>query len=97
MRRSLFVVLALVGMLLALSAVPALATVHPLVCSENSAAAANGTPADTQDPPGITSTGLYPGPDNSSALHAQPVHAVLDAAVNSGGASLSSFKAPGCP
>ena len=88
----MFVVLALVGMLLALSAAPALATVHPLVCSELSADAADGTAADTQDPPGITPG----GPDSSSADVAQPVFAVLGAAAASGGNSLRSFKAEGC-
>lgn len=90
--RSLGLVLTLVGLLVALSAGPALATVHPLVCSELSADAADGTAADTQDPPGITPG----GPDSSSAEVAQPVHAVLDAAAASGGNSLNSFKAPGC-
>ena len=83
MRRSMLVVLALVGMLLALSAAPTLATVHPLVCSELSADAANGTPADTQDPPGLTPG----GPDQSRATPAQPVTV----------ANSNAFKAPGCP
>lgn len=92
MRRSVFVVFALVGMLLALSAAPALATVHPLVCSERSADAADGTPASTQDPYGITPG----GPDRSRAETAQPVHAVLDAAVASGGNSTHALKPEGC-
>lgn len=92
MRRSMFVVLALVGMLLALSAAPALATVHPLVCSERSAEAADGTAASTQDPPGITPG----GPDSSSADVAQPVFAVIAASAASGGNSFNSFKPEGC-
>lgn len=59
------------------------ATVYPLVCSGRSADAANDTPADTQDLYGITPG----GPDSSSAETAQPVHAVRDAAVASGGNS----------
>jgi hypothetical protein len=43
---------------------PASATIHPLVCSENSAAPSD-TPAQTQDPPGITG--------GDQATEAQPV------------------------
>ena len=90
--RRLIAVFALTGLLLALTAGSAFATVHPLACSERSADAADGTAADTQDPPGLTPG----GPDNSSAAVAQPVHAVLDAAPASGGKSLNSFKPAGC-
>lgn len=65
------------------------ATVHPLVCSENSSAPAE-TPAKTQDPPGITPG----GPDQGQATTAQPVVAIL---TNSTSNDLNAFKAPGCP
>jgi hypothetical protein len=52
-------------------AAPAFATIHPLVCAEVSNAPA-GTPADTQNPPGLTPGGV----DQSSATTAQPVVAV---------------------
>lgn len=90
--RRLVTVFALTGLLLTVTAGSAFATIHPLVCSEHSAAAANGTPADTQDPPGITPG----GPDNSSAVVAQPVVAVIAAAAASGGNSLHALKPPGC-
>lgn len=89
--RKFVVVFAMVGLLLAMTAGSVSATVHPLVCSELSAAAADGTPADTQDPPGITPG----GPDSSSATVAQPVVAVITAATG-GAESLEAFKAPGC-
>lgn len=89
--RRFVTVLALTGVLLTASAGSALATVHPLVCSERSAAAANGTPADTQDPPGITPGGV----DSSSATTAQPVVAVFTAAAN-GAKSTNAIKPEGC-
>ena len=89
--RRLVTVLALTGVLLTATAGSALATVHPLVCSERSAAAANGTPADAQDPPGITPGGV----DSSSATIAQPVVAVFTAAAN-GANSTSAIKPEGC-
>lgn len=80
----------LLGLTLALlSAWPASATIHPLSCSENSSAP-SGTPAQTQDPPGLTPG----GPDQSRAPVAQPVHAILD---NPTAKDLNAFKAPGCP
>jgi hypothetical protein len=55
---------------LGMYAVPASATIHPLVCAEKSPV---DTIADTQDPPGLTPG----GPDMSSATTAQPVVSVL--------------------
>ena len=57
-------------------AAPAFATIHPISSSENSADAANGTPADTQNPPGITGEGHEPGytdRDPDHATEAQPL------------------------
>jgi hypothetical protein len=70
-------------------AAPASATVHPLVCSENSSAPA-GTPAQTQNPPGIT-TSADPDPDNN--VEARPVVAISS---NSTTSDLNAFKPPGC-
>jgi hypothetical protein len=59
---------------------PALATVHPIAKSECSAAA-EGTPADTQNPPGITSEGHEPGytdPDPDNATEAQPLVQIFE-------------------
>ena len=70
------------------------ATIHPLVCSEKSAAPA-GTPAQTQNPPGITNEGFEgntdPDPDN--AVQAQPVVAIMTNSTTSDSAAL---KPPGC-
>lgn len=89
--RRLVTVLALTGVLLTAIAGSALATVHPLVCFERYAAAANGTPTDTQDPPSITLGGV----DRSSATTAQPVVAVFTAAGNGANAT-SAMKPEGC-
>jgi hypothetical protein len=62
---------------------PASATIHPLVCSENSSAPA-GTPAQTQDPPGITG--------GDQATEAQPVNSVAGNPT----ARDNAFKAEGC-
>ena len=55
---------AVVMALMLVVAGPASATIHPLVCSERSAAPSD-TPAQTQDPPGITG--------GDQATEAQPV------------------------
>lgn len=75
-------------LLLALSAAPASASVHPLACSENSSAPAD-SPAITQDPPGITPG----GPDSGQATTAQPVVAIR---TNSTTDDLNAFKPSGC-
>jgi hypothetical protein len=78
-------------------AVPASAepTIHPLVCSELSSAPM-GTPANTQNPPGITQPPLPPeedpGPDQSQATTAQPVLSVLGNPT----ATEAAFKPEGC-
>jgi hypothetical protein len=83
------------AILLALSVSPALATVHPLSCSENSNAPA-GTPAQTQNPPGITQPPhVDSGPDQSRAVTAQPIVAILSNSTTSD--STNAFKPPGCP
>jgi hypothetical protein len=79
--RKIFLLVAIVAAFAAWSVASASATVHPLVCSENSAAPA-WTPAITQDPPGITPGGV----DQGRAATAQPVLVAADAA----------FKPPGC-
>ena len=61
--------LAIVAAFVAWSVAPASATIHPIQCSEVSSAPA-GTPAATQNPPGLTSEGHEPGytdpdPDNN--------------------------------
>jgi hypothetical protein len=68
-RRTAAIVL-MFGAALVGTAVPASATVHPLTCAEKSPA---DVVADTQDPPGLTPG----GPDQSSAVIAQPVEAVI--------------------
>jgi hypothetical protein len=79
MRRILLVmsVAALMAAMVAVTAVPAFATVHPLSRSDVSNAPV-GTAAETQNPPGITDEGTEgntdPDPDN--ALEAQPVVSV---------------------
>jgi hypothetical protein len=55
----LLMVAALMAAMLAVTAVPAFATVHPLSKSERSNAP-EGTAAQTQDPPGLT-PGTTPG------------------------------------
>jgi hypothetical protein len=76
------------------TAASAVATIHPLVCSENSTAPA-ATPAQTQNPPGITNEGFEgntdPDPDN--AVQAQPVVAISSNSTTSDSAAL---KPPGC-
>ncbi len=78
LRRLLLVmsVAALMAAMLAVTAVPAFATIHPLVpgAGKNLKAEPPGlpegeTPSESQDPPGLTPG----GPDQSSADVAQPV------------------------
>ena len=90
--------LALSALLLALTASQASATIHPLSCSEKSNAPA-GTPAATQDPPGLTNPPLNPalhdyGPDNSHAVNAQPIVAQFSNSTTND--TSHSFKPPGC-
>jgi hypothetical protein len=76
LRRILLVmsVAALMAAMMALTAVPAFATIHPLANSECSNENASAV-AQTQDPPGLT-----PGPpDQSRANVAQPVVSVVSA------------------
>ena len=86
--RKLLLLVAIVATVAAWSVASASATVHPLVCSENSAAAAAGTPAQTQNPPGITNEGTdgNTDPDPDNAVEAQPVLVAAGPA----------FKPPGC-
>lgn len=85
---------ALSVLLLALSATPSSATIHPIVCSEKSNAPA-GSPAKTQNPPGITNP-PHPGagPDQSRALTAQPLVAMSNNPTTNDTAN--SFKPQGC-
>jgi hypothetical protein len=69
----LLMVAALMAAMLAVTAVPAFATVHPLSKSELSKAP-EGTVAKTQDPPGLT-PGTTPG---GGADEAQPVVAIIE-------------------
>src|SRR5215208_8074426 len=93
----LLVTVALVMALMLGVAAPAFATIHPISNSERSADAANGTTADTQNPPGITGEGHEPGytdPDPDNATEAQPILAV---GFNSPqGFSNPAVKAEGC-
>ena len=95
--RRFFAFFALSVLLLALSAMPSSATIHPIVCSENSSAPA-GSPAQTQNPPGITNppqfTGAAAGPDQSRALTAQPIVAM--SSNPTGNDTANSFKPEGC-
>ena len=95
-RITLLLTVALVMAAMMAVAGPASATVHPLVCSEVSAAPSD-TPAQTQNPPGITSEGHEPGytdPDPDNATEAQPILAV---GFNSPqGFENPSLKAEGC-
>jgi hypothetical protein len=80
LRRILLVmsVAALMAAMMAVTAVPAFATVHPLSKSERSNAPA-GTPAATQNPPGITNDFHEPGytdPDPDDNVEARPILAV---------------------
>lgn len=96
MRSTVVAVLALV--LLVAASSPALAAIHPLARSECSNPNA-AVPANNQNPPGISQPPhADPGPDQSRAATAQPVFAVIAAAVN-GAESLNAFQAPGsgCP
>ena len=81
--RKLLVLLVVLGVAM-WAAASASATIHPLVCSENSAAP-SWTPAITQDPPGLTGQG--------GATIAQPVVAIQS---NSTTSDLAAFKPPGC-
>jgi hypothetical protein len=92
--RKMFLLAAVVAAGAAWSAAPASTTIHPLVCSEGSAAPA-GTPAQTQDPPGITNEGTHGNtdPDPDHAVEAQPIVAIeTNTTLN----DLNAFKAPGC-
>lgn len=84
MKRSLFIAVLVTALFAFMAASSALATIHPIVNAECSAAAANGTPADTQNPPGIT-PGSDPDPDHATT--AQPLLVAAGAA----------FKPAGCP
>ena len=66
--RRIVLTLLVAALLLAMMALPAFATVHPLSKAECSAPPAGDT-AGTQDPPGLTPG----GPDRSRAQTAQPV------------------------
>jgi hypothetical protein len=79
--RKILLLAAIVAAIAAWSVASASATVHPLVCSENSSAP-SWTPAKTQDPPGITPGGV----DSGRAATAQPVLV----------ANAAAFKPPGC-
>jgi hypothetical protein len=79
----LLVTVALVMALMMAVAGPASATIHPLVCSENSAAPSD-TPAQTQNPPGITG--------GDEATEAQPVNSVSGNPT----AADNAFKDEGC-
>ncbi len=77
---------------------PAFATVHPIANSECSASAAEGTPADTQNPPGITSEGHEPGytdPDPDNATEAQPLVQIFGQ--NKTDEDLHAVKSEECP
>lgn len=93
--RKMLLLAAIVAAVVAWSPASASATIHPLVCSENSAAPA-WTPAETQDPPGITNEGTHGNtdPDPDHAVEAQPIVAIE---TNSTANDLNAFKAPGCP
>jgi hypothetical protein len=80
--RRMALTLLIAALLLAMMAVPAFATVHPLSKAECSAEPAGET-AGTQDPPGLTPG----GPDRSKAEVAQPVQS----------ANGNAFKPEGCP
>ena len=84
-------------LLFALSATPSFATIHPIVCSEKSNAPA-GSPAQTQNPPGITNppqfTGQAAGPDQSRAPTAQPLVAMFSNPTAND--TQNSFKPEGC-
>lgn len=83
MRRFFFIAVLAAALFALMAASSALATVHPLANSECSAPAADGTPADLQNPPGITNGGV----DQSQATQAQPILVAND----------NALKAPGCP
>lgn len=95
MRKLLALLVVVIGVMTWM-ATTASATVHPLVCSENSSAPA-GTPAKTQDPPGITNEGTHgntdPDPDNN--VEARPIVAILSNSTTKD--QTNAFKAPGCP
>ena len=77
LRRLLLVmsVAALMAAMVAVTAVPAFATIHPLIPGAGKTLTADpeplggATPSESQDPPGLTPG----GPDESSADVAQPV------------------------
>jgi hypothetical protein len=89
-----FVLFVLVVAVAAKTAASASATIHPLVCSEDSAALAD-TPAKTQNPPGITDEGFEGNtdPDPDIAVQAQPVVSIMTNSTTSDSAAL---KPPGC-
>ena len=95
--RRILAVFVLSVLLLALSATSSSATVHPIVCSENSNAPAD-SPAKTQNPPGITNppqfTGDAAGPDQSRAATAQPIVAMFSNTTTND--TQNSFKPEGC-
>jgi hypothetical protein len=71
----LLVTVALVMALMMAVAAPAFATIHPISSSEGSQAPSD-TPAQTQNPPGITNDGHeegYTDPDPDKAVEAQPL------------------------
>ena len=63
------------ALLLAFSAAPALAAIHPIVQSECSAPQATGTAADTQDPPGQD-------PDNSAGNDTSKLQALSNTVID---------------
>lgn len=91
-RRALLI-LVLVVLAMAALVPSAVATVHPQSRSECSSDAASGTPADTQNPPGITddsADGTYTDQDPDHAEHARPVHVADEHSHKSGGCPASS-------
>jgi hypothetical protein len=92
--RKVLILFVFVVAVAAWTAASAGATIHPLVCSENSAAPA-GTPAITQNPPGITNEGFEGNtdPDPDIAVQAQPVVAIL---TNSTTKDSAAIKPQGC-
>jgi hypothetical protein len=95
MKRMLLVmaVAALMAAVLAVTAVPAFATVHPLANSECANDSASGV-ATFQDPPGISPDPLdRAGNDPDKGTTAQPVISVLEAQ----GSDAEAFKTPPDP
>ena len=104
MKRILLVmsVAALMAAMVALMAVPAFATVHPLSNSECSGLSED-TVAGSQDPPGLTPGGTpaVDTPGGGGADVAQPVFAVLDSPQGSDNPAFKQEPVPGsenfCP